>query len=71
MTLDITGDRRPTDTSRVGIAEEWEVRWWCTKFGVCEADLRSAVNEVGPSAADVERRLHQAAKLAFRQTGED
>ena len=64
-------DRAPTDPSRVNLAEAWEVQYWCTRFGCTEVALRSAVKEVGPTAASVERQLKQAAKQAFKNTGED
>jgi hypothetical protein len=64
-------DRAPADTSRVNLAEEWEVRWWCDRFGCTEVVLRSAVSSVGPSAADVEKNLREAARQSFQNTGED
>ena len=64
-------DRIPSDTSRVNLADEWEVRWWCDKFGCTEVALRRAVDTVGPSAAEVERNIREAARESFRNTGED
>jgi hypothetical protein len=64
-------NRTPTDTSRVNLGEEWEVRWWCDRFGCTEVALRTAVGKVGPSADSVERQLKEAAKAAFKNTGED
>ncbi|MGZ5093388.1 MAG: DUF3606 domain-containing protein [Burkholderiales bacterium] len=64
-------NRTPTDTSRVNLAEEWEVHWWCDRFGCTEVALRTAVDKVGPSADSVERQLKEAAKAAFKNTGED
>ena len=64
-------DRTPQDVSRVSLAEDWEVRWWCDKFGCTETALRRAYDTVGPSAADVERSLREAKKEAFKNTGED
>ena len=63
--------RAPADPDRVGLTEEWEVRWWCDKFGCSEVTLRKAVGDVGPRASDVERRLRGAAKEVFQNTGED
>ena len=64
-------DRSPADPARVTLAEEWEVRWWCDRFGCTEVALRRAVDEAGPSAADVERKLKAAGREAFKNTGED
>lgn len=64
-------DRTPADTSRVNLAEEWEVHWWCDRFGCTETALRRAVGSVGPTAAEVERNVRDAAKESFRNTGED
>ena len=64
-------NRSPADVSRVNLGEEWEVRWWCDKFGCNEVALRRAVDRVGTSAADVERNLQTAAKESLKNTGED
>lgn len=64
-------ERSPADPTRVNLVEEWEVRLWCDKFGCTEVALRRAVEDVGPSAADVERKLKGAAKAALKNTGED
>ena len=63
--------RTPGDTSRINLQEEWEVRWWCDKFGCTEVALRNAVGTVGPSAAEVERNIRDAARQSFKNTGED
>ena len=64
-------NRTPSDSSRVSLNEEWEVRWWCDKFGCTEVALRQAVGTAGPLSADVQRELKNAEKVAFRNTGED
>ena len=64
-------DRTPTDTTRVELEEDWEVRWWCDRFGCTEVELRNAVRTAGPSTPDVEVELRKAAKQAFKNTGED
>lgn len=63
--------RTPEDTGQVRLEEEWEVRYWCERFSVGEDALRKCVMEVGPRADDVERRLRDAAKASFWNTGED
>jgi hypothetical protein len=47
----------PQDRSRVNIQEPYEVEYWSKKFGVSPADLRSAVERVGPMANMVEEAL--------------
>lgn len=40
MVDDLT-NRGPRDRTRVNVNEEWELRWWCTKFGVTPDQLRA------------------------------
>jgi hypothetical protein len=49
--------KRPQDASKISLIEDWEVRYWCEKFGCTEAQLRAAVKAVGHSAAKVEEYL--------------
>jgi hypothetical protein len=64
-------DRAPRDLTRVGVEEDWEVRYWCARFSVSAEELRACVLEVGPRTEDVERRLKEAGRKAFSNTGED
>ncbi|MDP9900761.1 DUF3606 domain-containing protein [Variovorax ginsengisoli] len=43
----------PQDRSRVNINEAHEVAYWTAKWGVTEAELRSAVADVGVSAEKI------------------
>lgn len=56
MADDLT-KRQPQVASRISLHEDWEVRYWASKFGVTEAELRRAVLKVGNSAAAVKRQL--------------
>lgn len=47
----------PQDRSRISTSEDYEVRYWCEKFGVTAEELKAAVKKVGNSAAAVEREL--------------
>lgn len=47
----------PQDRSRISTSEDYEVRYWCEKFGVTADELKAAVKKVGNSAAAVEREL--------------
>jgi hypothetical protein len=64
-------DRTPSDPTRVSLTEEWEVRYWCDKFGCSEVALRNAVQDAGTRVEDVARRLGKDAKEVFKHTGED
>jgi hypothetical protein len=64
-------ERVPQDLTAVGLDEEWELRYWCTRFGTTEAELRECVIAVGPRVEHIEERLRKAGKKAFKNTGED
>ena len=49
--------RGPADDSRVNIHQDYEVSYWCKKFGCTEAQLAAAVKAVGVMVADVKKRL--------------
>jgi hypothetical protein len=63
----------PPDATRVGLEEEWEVSYWCTRYGLSDQELRSCVAEVGPRTEDVEAYLRRTGrgKQIFSNTGED
>jgi Protein of unknown function (DUF3606) len=47
----------PQDRNRISLSEDYEVRYWCEKFGVTEKELVAAVTKVGNSAKAVENEL--------------
>jgi hypothetical protein len=49
--------RRPQDSTRVSLSEDWEVDYWTERFGVSRDRLRQAVQEVGNDAEAVGRYL--------------
>jgi len=49
--------RGGSDRSKINIHEDYEVRYWKTKFGVSEQQLKDAVHKVGSSAEKSPRRL--------------
>ena len=63
--------RVPDDTTEVGLGEEWEMRYWCARYGVTEDELRACVVQAGTRADDVERYLRKAKEQVFKKTGED
>jgi hypothetical protein len=71
MVLVDKDERAPQDLTRVGLEEEWEVRYWCARYGLTGEELRACVLEVGPRAVDVEQRLRDQGKKIFSNTGED
>ena len=49
--------RGPQDASRVGLGQDYEVRYWCQKFNCSEEELRRAVSKVGNSVRAVAQEL--------------
>ncbi len=49
--------RGPQDRSRVNVNEDYEVRYWCEKYGCTAEQLRAASKAVGPMADDIEAHL--------------
>ena len=49
--------RRPQDSTRISLSEDWEVDYWTERFGVTRARRREAVQQVGNSTDAVGRYL--------------
>ena len=47
----------PADLTRIGLASNREVNYWCQALNCTETRLRNAVLAVGPLAADVRAYL--------------
>jgi hypothetical protein len=56
--------RRPQDSKRINLSEEYEVDYWCERFGCTEAELRYAAQKVGPLVDDVKDELKVGGKQA-------
>ena len=54
---DDTSIRGTVDRSRINMSQPHEVRYWTTKFGVSEDQLKAAVAKVGTSARLSRKRL--------------
>ena len=54
---DDTTKRNPQDASKINVHESWELTYWTKKFGVTDAELKAAVEAVGPGAKKVEEHL--------------
>ena len=70
MSADVT-HREPKDLTRINVDDELEVHWWSARFSVTPDALRAAVEEHGPSAEEVQKKLQAAAKASFKKGGED
>ncbi len=55
--MDDKNIRRPQNAKKISLNEEYEIRYWCEKFGVSEESLRKAVNKTGVSALAVQDYL--------------
>ncbi len=49
--------RIPKDIAKVELTEEWELAYWTGHFGVDEAALRAAVQEVGSDSDQIKTHL--------------
>ena len=45
--------RRPQDSSRIALGEDYEVQYWTNRFGVSKERLQQAVEAVGNSGEAV------------------
>lgn len=54
---DNTTKRRPLDSSRINVHQDYELNWWTHELGVSKQTLINAVNAVGTSAAAVKKHL--------------
>lgn len=54
---DDLGIKGPKDPLTVNVGQAHEVRYWCGKWNVTEAQLKAAVLAVGTSAAAVAKKL--------------
>ncbi len=59
------------DPKRINLDDPAEVEAWCTLLKLSEADLRTAVNIIGPMSAAVAVYVNSRGRRgAFRQVGE-
>lgn len=49
--------REPEDPTKINVNQQWEINYWCEKFGVSETRLRQAVSAVGPMVSAVKKYL--------------
>jgi hypothetical protein len=54
---DDKNERGAADRRRVNLKEEYELQYWSAKFGCSAEQLRTAVDQVGVMASDVESYL--------------
>ena len=53
--------RHHPDRSRINLSQDYEIRYWCLKFGCTEEELRKAVRRVGNSPEAVGQALKNRA----------
>ncbi|WPV66330.1 DUF3606 domain-containing protein [Chitinophaga sp. LS1] len=49
--------KRPQDSSKISLTEDWEVQYWCKELGVSYQKLYAAVRKVGHSTAKVRQYI--------------
>lgn len=49
--------KQPADMTKVNISQEWEVDFWCKKFGITKDKLKQAVAAAGPMVKDIVKWL--------------
>ena len=49
--------RQPQDPKKINVHEQWELKYWSTKFGVTKERLKQAVKAVGSQVNDVKIHL--------------
>ena len=54
---DSKSDTGSPDRDRINLSEDYEVRYWCEKFGVTAEQLQEAVERSGDRADKVEENL--------------
>ena len=55
--MSLSFDTVPADRGRIDMNNPREVNWWTKRFACNETQLREAVDQVGPNAAQVEQLL--------------
>ena len=53
-------NRGAVDRDRINVDQDYELRYWSERLGVTPAQLRQAVEDVGPMVAKVEQHLRSA-----------
>jgi hypothetical protein len=53
-------NRGAGDRDRINVDQDYELRYWSERLGVTPAQLRQAVEDVGPMVAKVEQHLRNA-----------
>jgi hypothetical protein len=46
-----------TDDIRINVQDSTELKYWSNKFGVSRDEVKSAVNAVGDSLTEVQKKL--------------
>jgi hypothetical protein len=54
---DDKSNRGAQDRSRINASEDYELKYWADKWSMSVDDLRQVVDQVGPMAKDVAKKL--------------
>ena len=50
--MDNSATRGPADRTRINISQDYEVKYWTSKFGITVEQLQEAVSEAGSSSTE-------------------
>lgn len=56
MTDDLN-QKRPEDAAKVNLRQQWELAYWADHFDCTQAELKKAIQEVGPLVKDLEKHF--------------
>jgi hypothetical protein len=59
--------RGPADAARINVNEDYELRYWCERFGCTPDELRTTVKSAGPMVTDVEIALKKRAPAGSKR----
>jgi hypothetical protein len=55
--MTVQSNEQAVDRLKINVSDPWELRWWCTKFGCTEAQLKAAIDAMGAIAGNVRKYL--------------
>ena len=57
LSMDSLKEKKPHDSSKISLNQEWEISWWTQSLGVSRKELEEAVHKVGNSVEKVKEYL--------------
>ena len=61
--MDNLKEKKPRDSSKISLEEDWEITWWTQSFGVSRKELEEAIQKVGNSVEKVKEYLANNTQL--------